>query len=229
MKTAEAAEALATLLLQTSSHMGKSAVALITDMNQPLGTHVGNALEVEESVAALSGRGPDDLVGLSIQLTAHMLAVGEVAGSVGAGEALAREALASGAGLSKFREMVAAQGGDLESLPRASRRHAVSAPRSGFVASIQTEDVGRASMMLGAGRETLDDVIAPGAGLVVHKKLGDEVRAGEALATLHYDDGDRIGEVEEILGDAYEFSDSPPEPRPLIHRILDSRSMAREA
>ena len=132
-------------------------------------------------------------------------------------------------GLAKFRELVAAQGGDLDALPRAGKRHDVAAPRSGFVTSLQTEDVARASMMLGAGRETLDDVIAPGAGLIVHEKLGAEVAAGDPLATLHYDDGERLEEVEAILKRAYGLSDSPPEPRPLVHRVLDTKSMAKEA
>ena len=210
MKTIDEARALADLLLDTATHMGKKATALLTDMNQPLGNYVGNALEVEESIAVLSGDGAADLTALSVTLTAHMLVLGGVAADAEEGAEKAERVLASGQGLEKFHELVNAQGGDASQLPRAKWRKILEAPRAGYVATIATETIGRAAMMLGAGRETVDDTIDPGAGLVVHKKLGDEVASGEPLVTLHFNDESNLAEVEKLVAHAYQISDTAP-------------------
>ncbi len=210
MKTIDEARALADLLLDTATHMGKKATALLTDMNQPLGNYVGNALEVEESIAVLSGDGAADLTALSVTLTAHMLVLGGVAADAEEGAEKAERVLASGQGLEKFHELVNAQGGDASRLPRAKWRKILEAPRAGYVATIATETIGRAAMMLGAGRETVDDTIDPGAGLVVHKKLGDEVASGEPLVTLHFNDESNLAEVEKLVAHAYQISDTAP-------------------
>ena len=210
MKTIDEARALADLLLDTATHMGKKATALLTDMNQPLGNYVGNALEVEESIAVLSGDGAADLTALSVTLTAHMLVLGGVAADAEEGAEKAERVLASGQGLQKFHELVNAQGGDASRLPRAKRRKILEAPRAGYVATIATETIGRAAMTLGAGRETVDDTIDPGARLVVHKKLGDEVASGEPLVTLHFNDESNLAEVEKLVAHAYQISDSAP-------------------
>ena len=213
MKTREDAETLARSMLSTAARMGTNTVVLLTDMSQPLGTHVGNALEVEESLAVLRGEGPSDLNRLCIRLTAHMLALGGIASSVEDGERRAQDALRSGRGLSKFLAMVRAQGGDPRIvdggvLPRARAQKEVAAERAGFVAAIDTEMLGTAAMVLGAGREKVEDVIDPGAGLVVHGKLGDEVGKGEPLVTLHYNDPSRLLEAEEMVKKAYLVSDA---------------------
>jgi pyrimidine-nucleoside phosphorylase len=225
MKTREDAETLARSMLSTAARMGTKAVVLLTDMNQPLGTHVGNALEVEESLAVLRGEGPSDLKDLCIRLTAHMLVLGGIAASVEDGEKRAREELRSGRGLSKFLDMVRAQGGDPRVadgglLPRARARKEVVAERDGFVAAIDTELLGTAAMVLGAGREKVDDVIDPGAGLLVGKKLGHEVRRGEPLVTLHYNDPSRLLEAEGRAKRAYEISDRPSPAPELILAVL---------
>jgi pyrimidine-nucleoside phosphorylase/thymidine phosphorylase len=215
MKTRKDAETLAGSMLSTAARMGTKAVALLTDMSQPLGTHVGNALEVEESLAVMRGEGPEDLKRLSLRLTAYMLVLGGLASSVEDGERRAKEELRSGRGLSKFLDMVRAQGGDPRIvdegvLPRARARKEVAAPRGGFVAAIDTEKLGTAAMVLGAGREKVEDVIDPGAGLVVRKKPGDEIEKGEPLVILHYNDPTRLPEAERMVQAAYSVSDARP-------------------
>jgi pyrimidine-nucleoside phosphorylase len=218
----DAARSLARLLIETATHSGKHATALLTDMNQPLGNYVGNALEVEESIAVLRGKGAPDLTRLSLELTAHMLVLGATAASVDEGLVEAERLLATGAGLKKFEELVHAQGGDLTRLPKAKRSATVVSPRDGYVATIDTETVGRAAMMLGAGRQTIDDVIDPAAGLIVHQKLTDEVKRGEPLITLHFNDDANLHEVRELVENAYEIADTPPATAPLVHAVLSS-------
>ena len=226
MKTVEEASALAKLLLKTAAHMGKRAVALLTDMNQPLGNYVGNALEVEESIAVLKGHGARDLADLSLTLTAHMLVLGDLARTVEDGEKQAREELQSGRGLEKLRQIVRAQGGDAavidepRLLPKASARRVLKAAAGGHVSTIETEALGRAAMLIGAGRRTVDDVIDPAAGLVIHKKLGDEVTRGEPLLTFHYNEDTNLEEASELLANAYQIADTPPAPRKLVHSVL---------
>ncbi len=226
MKTREDAETLSRSMLSTAARMGTRAVVLLTDMSQPLGTHVGNALEVEESLAVLRGEGPSDLKDLCIRLTGHMLVLGGIAASVEDGERKAREELRSGRGLSKFLDMVRAQGGDPRVadggvLAQARARKEVLAERDGYIAAIDTEMLGTAAMILGAGREKVEDVIDPGAGLLVDKKLGHEVRRGEPLVTLHYNDPSRLLEAEGMARRAYSISERPPSVPELILAVLE--------
>jgi len=175
---------------------------------------------VEEAIAVLSGEGAADLTALSLTLTAHMLVLGGVAADADEGEEKAERVLASGQGLEKFHELVNAQGGDASQLPRAKRQKILEASRDGYVASIETETVGRAAMMLGAGRETVDDIIDPSAGLVVHKKIGDEVTSGEPLVTLHFNDETNLADVEQLVESAYQIADTPPAASELVHAVL---------
>jgi pyrimidine-nucleoside phosphorylase/thymidine phosphorylase len=191
MKRLPDARALARMLVGLGRGMGKDVSALLSDMDQPLGRAVGNALEVKEVLQLLHGGGPPDLRELTVALTAEMLVLGGVA----AGEAEARGqvelAIADGRGFRKLCEIVQAQGGDPDALadparlPRAATTVEVPAPFSGRVESIDTEALGLAAMALGAGRSRIEDRVDPGAGLEVWKKLGDPVEAGEALVTLH--------------------------------------------
>ncbi len=227
MKTRDDAETLARSMLSTAARMGTKAVALLTDMNEPLGTHVGNALEVEESLAVLRGEGPEDLKRLCLRLTAHMLVLGGIASSIEDGERRSAEELHSGRGLSKFLAMVRAQGGDPRIaegsvLPRSRARKEVGAVRKGFVQAIDTEKLGTAAMVLGAGREKVEDVIDPGAGLVVRKKGLDPVEKGEPLVTFHYNDASRLPEAERLVQEAYVISDSTQSiGRELILAVLE--------
>jgi pyrimidine-nucleoside phosphorylase len=151
-----------------------------------------------------------------------MLVLGAKASSVETGRVEAERVLTNGAGLQKFEAMVHAQGGDLTRLPKAKRNATVVSLRDGYIAIIDTETLGRAAMMLGAGRQTMDDVIDPAAGLIVHKKLTDEVKRGEPLTTLHFNDDANLHEVRELVENAYEIADTPPAPTPLVHDVLTS-------
>ena len=230
MKTLDEAAALADLLLRTAARFDKKSVALLTDMNQPLGRYVGNALEVEESIAVLKGENDSDLTDLSVTLTAHMLVLGGVAPSVSEGETRARRELSSGRGLQKLTELIEAQSGDARVvddpslLPRARERGTVVSKARGFVASIATDELGRAAMVLGAGRRTVDDTIDPAAGLIVHKKLGDAVSDGEPLVTLYFNDAGKRTEAESLVASAYEIADTPPEPVELVRRVVTAQS-----
>jgi thymidine phosphorylase len=207
--------------------MGKKVAALITDMEQPLGRTVGNALEVAECIETLKGRGPKDLESLSIELAAWMLFLCEATPNMETARARVRDALQSGAGLAKLREVVELQGGnprvidDFAVLPRARETVPLRAERDGRVTRIACRAVGLAGMLLGAGRETVDSVIDPAVGLVLHKKVGDLVILGEPLLTLHVNDRARLDEVTAILRDAIQVGSEAPARTPLIRAVLD--------
>jgi len=226
MKEDAAARELARALVTTGKSLGTRVVALLTDMDQPLGTHVGNALEVKESVDVLRGQGAPDLRALSLALTAHMLVIGKRAATLEEGEKMAADLIASGAGLEKLLEIVRLQDGDpraiddYSKLPAARDQKAVAAPKDGFVVAINAETVGRAAMVLGAGRETVDSIIDPAVGLVVQAKRGDKVTAGEPLVVLHYNDTSRLNEAEELVRRAYRIEENPPASVPLIREVL---------
>ena len=193
MSRIEDARALAESMTRIGRALGKPVQALLTRMDVPLGMMVGNALEVRESIECLKGRGPDDLMEVSLELAAEMLLLGGVA--TGRAEALdrCRRAVADGTALERFRRVVVAQGGDgrvcdepEKVLPRATGVEIVRAQRSGFVHGLQAWSVGQASMLLGAGRRTAEDAVDPAAGIVLHRTLGDAVAAGEPLAELHF-------------------------------------------
>ncbi len=222
MKRREDALLLARTMVGIGASFGKKVVALLTDMDQPLGRAVGNALEVKESVAVLQGGGPPDIRELTLALGAEMLVLGEAAGSLAEARGKLEAAIESGAGLRKFEEICRAQGGDAlaltdeRRLPAAKSEVPLVAPRSGFVRRIQTDEVGRAAMLLGAGRRTVDSAIDPAVGLLLDKRIGDRVEHGERLATLLVNDPSPVGEARERLLAAFDFGDEPPAPRPLV-------------
>ena len=227
MKEEKDAVYLAELMLETGGRMGKKVVALITDMDQPLGRYVGNSLEVEECIHVLRGQGSDDLRELCIELCAWMFFLGDRTPSVAEGKKLAAEIIADGRGLNKFREIVQLQGGDPAvvddpgQLPHARHQLDVASPRAGYVAGFQNELMGVASMVLGGCREKKDDVIDPAVGLVVHKKVGDKVATGEPLCTVHYNAEARLAEARQLVEQAYRIEPAPPATkRPLIHRVI---------
>jgi len=219
--------ALAETMVQIGRGMGKRMAALITDMDQPLGRSVGNALETAECIESLKGRGPDDLVSLSIELAAWMLHLTALTPSLEAARARVRDSLASGAGLRKFQEVIELQGGDprvcddTARLPQACETLELRSERGGRVARIGCRAVGHAAMLLGAGRETVQSAIDPAVGVVLHKKVGDPVAQGEPLATLHVNERKRIDEVQGILRDAIRVEAGVPAPAPLVRLVLD--------
>jgi len=223
----EDSRALAEAMLAIGKGMGKKIVALITDMEQPLGRTVGNALEIVECIETLQGKGPEDLETLSVELAAWMLSLGGAAPTLDAARARVREALASGAGLRKFQEVIGLQGGDprvcddLSRLPRAAETVELRAESAGRVTGIACRAVGTAAMLLGAGRETVDSTIDPGVGLVLRKKVGDAVSTGEPLATVHVSDRRRLDEALAMLRRAIRIGPEAPAPRPLVHAVME--------
>lgn len=222
----EEARELARTMVDTGAAVGRKTVALITDMNQPLGYAVGNALEVEEALATLRGRGPADLTGLSLALGAQMLVLAGRVENEAAGKALLTDLLTSGAALDKFRELVAAQGGnpqvvdDPGMLPQAQLKIPVPAPSAGYVADLRADVIGRAAMLLGAGREKKEDEIDLAVGLVLKKKVGDRVAAGEPLAVVHANDAARAQEAAALFLSACSIVPQPPAPRPLLYETV---------
>ena len=199
---------------------------VISDMNQPLGTHVGNAIEVNEAVETLRGRGSEELRHLCLVLGSVLLVNAGIAKDRAESEGMLSASLDSGRALSKFMEFVTAQGGDTSVfdgerlLPVAPLSMDVLSPADGYVSSISCADVGMASLLTGAGRETKDDVLDLSAGLIVYRKVGDRVRKGDAIATVYSSDEKKLESAAAKLLDAYEFSQEETEPLRLIHEII---------
>jgi pyrimidine-nucleoside phosphorylase len=222
MKTLEDASALAGAMRDIGREVGLSVRAVISGMEQPLGMAVGNALEVREAIQSLQGSGPDDLREVAYELGANLLQMTRRAGSRVEARQLLAQALTSGTALEKFRAFVANQGGDPgvvdrpELLPEAPVRAPVLSPADGYVSRIDAEVVGRASVELGAGRKTKGDPIDPAVGFVLHRKVGETVRRGEALATIHAANDDAAARVGISLRGAFALSDEPVATPPVI-------------
>jgi pyrimidine-nucleoside phosphorylase/thymidine phosphorylase len=218
----EDSRALARAMCALGGGLGKPVVALITRMDQPLGQAVGNAVEVAESLACLKGQGPADLMDLSIELAAEMVVLGGRAGSLGEARATCRAAVADGSALERFARLVRAQGGDPRViddpslLPAPRRRVRIRATEPGSVLALAARPVGHATMLLGAGRERMDSTVDHAVGVVVHKKVGDAVAAGEPLCTLLVNDETRLLEAEALIRGAYVLAEGPARPAPLI-------------
>ena len=222
LKELPQARELARTLMELGQGMGKQVTAWLTDMEQPLGSTVGNALELKEALAVLRGEGPKDTTALTFALGEEMLVLGQVAKDAAAAKALLQRAVQSGAGLEKLMKVVARQGGDPgvlehpERLPQARERRALKAPRAGFVSRLLAEPVGHAAVILGAGRERLDSAIDAAVGFTLEKKVGDRVDAGEVLAYVEHNDAVRAEAAAQRLLLAYDISMEAPPARPLL-------------
>jgi len=228
MKTVEGAEALARELVRLGTGVRRRVVAFVSDMNQPLGWAVGNALEVKEAIQTLHGEGPADLREHCLVIVAEMLGLAGKATCVSAGRRMAEEAIASGAAWQKFRALVAGQGGDVravdepERLPQARLVEAVPSPQGGYLAAVAASRVGMAVVTLGGGREKKEDKLDYSVGVVLHHKVGDAVENGEPLFTIHANDEAKLAEARERVLSAYTFSDEPVERLPLFYRRLEA-------
>lgn len=222
MKNREDAMALAKAMVSIGSHAGRKTAALLTDMSQPLGLTVGNALEVEEACQVLLGKGPEDVRRLSVELAAMMVWLTENAPNLEEARRLAEEKLRDGSAAETFRRVIHAQGGDPnvvdhpEILPRAACVREVSAEKDGWIGCMDTQGVGRSSVLLGAGRETGVSVPDPGAGIRFLKKTGDPVKKGEPFAILYASEEKRLDEGEARLRQAVPVAEIPPETMPLF-------------
>jgi len=223
MTTLEEARQLASLMVDIGKLAGREVVALLSDMNQPLGCAVGNALEVIEAIETLKGGGPADFREHSLHIAAHMLVLGKRASSLQQARQMAEAVIASGAALEKFRVLVQAQGGDvsfvddISRFPRARFIEVVQAPRSGFISQVHARAVGEAAVALGAGRAKKSDPIDHSVGFLIHKKVGDHVERGEPLFTVHANDAARLAEARQAVLQAYAFSDTKVPPLPLFY------------
>ena len=221
MKTIEDSKKLAELMVGIGKKAGKKVLALITDMDVPLGNAIGNSLEVKEAIATLHGNGPKDFTEVCLALASDMLYLAGL-GTENECRVLANNAIKSGNAFNKFREMVVAQGGDVSVIddpskfPEAKYKENVYAEKSGYISKVDTEGYGIASLMLGAGRNAVGENIDYSAGIVLKKKTGDFVRVGEAIATLYTDDETRIREVIQRFNDATFISDEKPQKSNLI-------------
>lgn len=222
MKTLDSARELARTMIEIGTQAGREVVCELTDMDQPLGRAVGNALEVREAVETLWGAGPPDFTELVLGAAGHVLALSDLGVDQAEGRRRAAEAVATGSALAVYERWIAAQGGDprVEALPHAAAVRPVPAPADGFVQAIATEALGRAAVHLGAGRAAKDEPIDHAVGLVCRAKRGDPVRAGDALAEVHArDEAGAARAIAEVTA-CYRIGREPLEPRPIVLDVL---------
>ena len=223
METLEQARELAAMMEKIGELAGRKTVCLLSDMNQPLGCAVGNAIEVVEAIEALQGRGPADLREHCLHVSAHMLLIGRRAASLEDGRGMAEKALGDGSGFRKFRELVAAQGGDVtyvdrpEQLPRARLVESVPSPASGWLERVDARTIGEASVALGAGRASKADTVDHAVGFEIHHKVGDRVEDGSPLFTVHANDEKRLAEARKHVLAAHVIVDRPAPALPLFY------------
>src|SRR6266571_1471266 len=228
LKKEEEARELAKVMISIARGMNRDCTVFITDMNQPLGRAVGNSLELIEAFETLKGRGPDDCNTLCRELSAEMFVLGGAAADVDRGRRLYDEIIESGAALEKMRDIIRTQRGDAKAvddydlLPRASQTQRVFSNDVGYVQAIDTEAIGHASMLLGAGRVRLDSPIDRAVGLTVHAKIGDRIELDSPLVTIHFNDSARAHEPADEIRAAYKIGDEPVEPPRLIKAVLPS-------
>ncbi len=225
MKKIDDAKVLAEAMVEIGNQVGRKTVAVISDMSQPLGLAVGNALEIKEAIETLQGKGPADLYELCLVLGSKMVVLAGKAGSEDEARVMLEEVVENGKALSAFKQFLSAQGGDAAvvddpgKLAQAPFQLPVAAPVSGFVSGIVANEIGIAAMMLGAGRVTKESEIDLSVGVVLHKKIGDSIEAGEPIATIHSNSAD-VSEVAKRIVAAYSFSDGKSESIPLIHATI---------
>jgi pyrimidine-nucleoside phosphorylase len=223
METLGEARELANLMVDIGQMAGREVTALLSDMNQPLGSAVGNSLEVIEAIETLQDNGPEDFLGHCLHVSAHMLVLGKHARDVTEGRAMVEKAIADGSAFEKFRVLVQAQGGDvsyvddMSKFPRAEHVEVVESPRNGYLAQIHARIVGEASVLLGAGRARKGDPIDHAVGFLIHHKVGDQVEKGAPLFTVHANDHEKLAEVREGVLSAHTFSEEPVERLPLFY------------
>jgi len=223
METLEEARELARLMVDIGHLAGREVVALLSDMNQPLGNAVGNSLEVIEAIETLKDNGPEDFLEHCLHVSAHMLVLGKRAKDLAEGRATAEKSIADGSAFEKFRLLVRAQGGDVSFIddtskfPRAEYIEVVESPRNGYLAQIQARSVGEASVVLGAGRARKSDPVDHAVGFVIHRKVGDQVQKGDPLFAVHASDEAKLEEVREVVLSAHAFSEEPVERLPLFY------------
>lgn len=233
MKTIDEAIKLAKAMVDIGTEVGRETIAIVTDMDQPLGCAVGNALEVKEAIATLKGQGPTDLTELCLELGSYMLLLAHKVSAPEEGRSILLDLINNGAALNKFKELITTQGGDTDILdnetllPTAKKQISVLAPTEGYIKSIKTDAIGIAAMILGAGRETKESKIDLSVGVIIQKKIGDPVKAGEPLAILHTNDEGVAQDAAEVILQAYEIKQQKPPINKLIQAIVTKDDIKR--
>lgn len=223
METLDEARQLADLMVDIGNLAGREVVALLSDMNQPLGCAVGNSLEVVEAIDMLKGRGPEDFAEHCLYVSAHMLVLGKRASDLSEGRAMAEGSIADGSAFKKLRILVQAQGGDVSYVddpsrfPKAEHVEVVNSPRDGYLSEVQARSVGEAAVTLGAGRTKKSDPVNHAVGFIIHHRVGDKVEQGDPLFTIYADDLDKLAEAREAVFAAHKISDDPVEKLPLFY------------
>ncbi|MCY6960308.1 pyrimidine-nucleoside phosphorylase [Clostridium brassicae] len=226
MKDEDSSFELAKEMVDIGTHVGRNTIGVVTDMDQPLGFAIGNALEVKEAIDTLNGEGPEDLTELCLTLGSHMLVLGKKAKNAEEAREILKEIIRSGEGISKLRELVEAQGGNPEFVDNPSLFtnpsivEEIVSPIEGYVKEIKADDIGLAALVLGAGRETKESEIDLSVGVVLHKKIGDFVKKGESIATIYANNEDKKKSSEEIILKAYGIVDEKIKPKQLIKGIV---------
>lgn len=225
MKTLDQSRALAQALVKIGKQAGLQCMAVISDMNQPLGNKIGNSLEIEESIDVLKGKGPVDLTDLVLTLGSYMVVMGGKAKTAKEARQLLEQTITDGSALERFKAMVIAQGGDprvmedYSIMPQAKYRIAYQAKRAGVITKLSADEIGTASMLLGGGRQKADDQLDYSVGIELHHKLGDQVEAGDTLLTI-YSNRQEVADIEKLLDDSIQISDHGEKPT-LIHEIIE--------
>lgn len=223
---------LARIMVDIGSNAGRKTVAVVTNMDQPLGRAVGNALEVEEAIKTLRGEGPPDLEELCLVLGSWMLYLAEKVSDPGEGKNALKKVIENGAALNKFKELIKRQHGDirvtedLSLLPKSEKQFKVQSAGEGYISRLKAEIIGMAAMTLGAGREMKDSTIDPAVGVTVEKKVGDRVKTGDTLAVLHARAGvspDQVDSIKKMVSSAYEFVKDPVDLQPLVFGVVKQK------
>ena len=223
METIEEARKLADLMVDIGRLANREVVALLSDMNQPLGSAVGNSLEVIEAVDMLKGRGPEDFAEHCLYVSAHMLVLGKRAADLGEGRAMAEKSISDGSAFETLRILVQAQSGDVSYIddtskfPKAAYIEEAKSPQSGYLSEVQARTVGEAAVTLGAGRAKKSDPVDHAVGFLIHHKVGDRLEAGEPLFSVHANDESRLAEARAAVLAAHQFSEQPVEKLPLFY------------
>lgn len=227
MKSEEDAEALAREMVKIGNGAGRKTIAVISNMDEPLGFAVGNALEVKEAIETLRGHGPADFVELCLTLGSYMLIAGQKAQDVKQARTMLQEVIDNGAALDKLADFIVSQGGDRaqvyhpDLLPQASLIQEIASDRAGYVSHIECEEIGICSLILGGGRQTKESKIDLSVGLILHKKVGDHVEQGESLATIYANDPEKCRVATERFLKAYEFSENPVKKQKMIRGMIE--------
>ncbi|WP_428908994.1 pyrimidine-nucleoside phosphorylase [Niallia sp. Krafla_26] len=225
MKTLEGSKELAQAMVRIGQKVGRKTMAVISDMSQPLGNAIGNALEVQEAIDTLKGKGPEDLTELCLTLGSQMVVLAEKADSLHDAREMLEKAIENGSALDQFKIFIASQGGDPtivdhpENLPQATFQFELESKEAGYIAEMVANEIGTAAMLLGAGRETKESVIDHSVGLVLRKKIGDYVQQGESIATI-YSNRENVNSIKKWLHENIKISNEKVEAPPLIYEIF---------